>query len=99
MSSRFSYTERPKRLERSDLNFETKNLSGMEKHLLIYDGVIPVGTVCFKAADWFYPKTTKVLVDSINQEEVTMYWNDRYFLDYDKAEIETNKYLASEKSF
>lgn len=67
------------------MNFTTAGMKLYEREESYESGnVISIGTVCFKAGDWL-ENTEKIVVDSDNQKEVSMFWNSLYFLDEERA--------------
>lgn len=75
----------------SNFKFNTTGLAINErKELLKKIKLIPIGTEVFKAGD-FAEGTEKLLVTEENQKIVTMFWNDLYFLEQEKADAKTNQ--------
>lgn len=73
------------------MNFNTNGMSYLErKELLKNIELIPTGTEVFKAGD-FTESSERLLVTEENQKIVTMFWNDLYFLEQEKADAKTNQ--------
>ena len=72
-------------------DFTTEGMSLEERYdILNKVDLIPIGTVCYKAGD-FTENTEEIVVEETNQKVVTMFWNNLYFLDKEKADEATFK--------
>lgn len=73
------------------MDFTTANMSLEERYdILNKVNLIHIGTICYKAGD-FMGHTKQIVVNKENQKQVTMFWNDLYFLDEEQADYATSK--------